>query len=931
MASRAVYRCQKCGTEYRPLAAGNRRFLCCGVSLERVEQRTRGLATTPKLSAPGSPLALSSPTRPSSAGSIEVLEIIPPRDNTVDALAIELLLSRFAADTHFSLEIAGDSRKRRFILRAPHETLAHLRRQIQATYPQAEFRPLLPEQDPAYDQHLVRISADLILRRPVYLPLRTFRNGDFLEADPVLGLLGAFADLEDGERMLSQLILFPAPLNWADRYQGMERQNEQLLSGGGGSRSMDLLARQFIALVASFILFVTTLWGVVTFLQQRWLDFGMAAISSVATLVGMLYLIKLMVDGTRINPEMVKRKLEGASAYDVSLHLTAFAQTPERARRRLSSFAKAYSQFNLASGNALVGHLAEFDPRDISLPRWSWWEEWLGRGMRLTVSEIASMWHLPVGFETPFVERAKSKRLLPLPHTVERGILIGHSVHQGQSIPVHLDLDTLWRHTFMVAKTQKGKSTLMANLAVEAMKQNAALVVIDPHGDLARSMLGVVPRSKANNVIHVDLSNRQEVIGLNLLDMTQGRNADAVVSNLVHVGEMIWSDYWGPRMESALRMAARTLLHVNQILAARGQQQFGLLDILPLFELGNFRHRLLATYVKDGDILQWWSGYFERLYPTLQIDVINPVQTKIQRFANHATIRGIVGQSRSTINFRELLNERRILIVNTATGVIGPDAAGILGAVLVDYVNFAVREQMAIPDPSARAKVIVVIDEFQTIAGVDYNGLLAELQKMGASFILATQGLGQLDEVNAELRATIMSNVASLFVFQSSAEDAEALQHELDDAVTVTDIINLDTFNCYLKTDLKRQRLPTMHVETLPPPPRDEAVVAQIAGQMGRYTRAMTIAQSERDSFQLQWYGRERALLAKLMGENKLPGSPRDRSGERKTADAPKSAESDQAPSNNSSVDASAKPDDSAGQDHRGKDKEGDGSAILNP
>jgi hypothetical protein len=898
----------------------------------------------------------------------EVLEIIPPHDNTVDALAVELLLSRFATETPISLEIAGDARVRRFLFRAPRETLAHRRRQIQATYPQAEFRAILPEEDPAYEHKLARTSAEFSLRKPLYLPLRTFRNGDFLEADPVLGLLGTFADLEQGERMLSQLILFPAPANWADRYQGMERQVERGM-GEGGPRSVNLFLRQFAGLVVSCFLLMTVLCGVVTGLQQRWLEFGIALVTGIAALGGVLYAIKSMGDATNVNPEMVKRKLEGSSAYDVSLRLTAFAQTPELARLRLRSLVKAYAQFNLASGNALEARLAEFDPRDLALPRWSLWQEWLGRGMRLTVAEIASMWHLPVGFETPFVERAKAKRLLPLPNTVEQGILIGHSAHQGLRIPVHLDAETLWHHNFMVAKTQKGKSTLMANLAVEAMKKDAAVVVIDPHGDLARAVLGVVPPNRAKDVVYVDLSDSSQIVGLNLLDMTQGRSADRVVSHLVHVGEMIWSDYWGPRMEDALRMAARTLLYINERFAARGQQQFTLLDVLPLFELGNFRHRLLKDYVKDADILEWWSGYYERMYQNLQIDVINPVQTKIHRFSTHATIRGVVAQSRSTINFRELLAERRILLVNTATGVIGPDAGGILGAVIVDYINFAVREQMAIPDPSARAKVIVVIDEFQSIPGVDYKGLLAELQKMGASFILATQALGQLDAINKELRASILSNIASLFVFQTSAEDADLLRHELDEAVTATDIINLDDYCCYVKTQLRHTRLPVMHVETLPPPQQNRAVIAQITGQMGRYTRAMSVVTSERDGFQEQWYGRERALLKKLMMENKLPGSPRDRSGERGRADTPKPmassqtppdagsvvsgsestesgqtppeadsviggtepTESGQMPPDTSSVDANAEAENQAERDRRARNEEGDEEAIANP
>jgi hypothetical protein len=912
----AIYRCLKCGTEYRPLDAGACRFMCCGIALERVERGTRGFAfilkpsaPVPKFSAP-TPNSTTPPQRfsaPIGTGTLssatlhpfteptEVLEIIPPRENTVDALAVELLLSRFAAETPFSLEIAGDAHVRRFLFRAPRETLAHLRRQIQATYPQAEFRAVPPEEDPAYEHKLARMSAEFSLRRPLYLPLRTFRNGDFLEADPVLGLLGTFADLEQGERMLSQLILFPAPPDWADRYQGMERQVERG-TGEGGPRSMNLFLRQFAGFVGSCFLLAAVSCAIITGLQHRWFEFAVAIATGVAALGGVLYAVKSIGDVTNVNPEMVKRKLEGSSAYDVSLRLTAFAQTPELARLRLRSLVKAYAQFNLASGNALEPHIAEFDPRDIALPRWSLWQEWLGRGMRLTVAEIASMWHLPVGFETPFVERAKAKRLLPLPNTVEQGILIGHSVHQGQRIPVHLDAETLWHHNFMVAKTQKGKSTLMANLAVEAMKKDAAVVVIDPHGDLARAVLGIVPTSRAKDVVYVDLSDSSQIVGLNLLDMTQGRSADRVVSHLVHVGEMIWSDYWGPRMEDALRMAARTLLYINERFAARGQQQFTLLDILPLFELGNFRHRLLKDYVKDADILEWWSGYFERMYQNQQIDVINPVQTKIHRFSTHATIRGVVAQSRSTINFRELLAERRILLVNTATGVIGPDAGGILGAVIVDYINFAVREQMAIPDPSARAKVIVVIDEFQSIPGVDYKGLLAELQKMGASFILATQALGQLDAINKELRASILSNIASLFVFQTSAEDADLLRHELDEAVTATDIINLDDYACYVKTQLRHTRLPVMHVETLPPPQQNRAVIAQITGQMGRYTRAMSVVASERDGFQEQWYGRERAMLKKLMLENKLPGSTRDRSGERGKTDTPKPTPSSQTP-----------------------------------
>ena len=679
-------------------------------------------------------------------------------------------------------------------------------------------------------------------------------------------ILGACDGMEAGERALTQIILAPAPRDWSRRYEGSARQVEKSMMGE--AMSFGLIVRQFVSVITVMTALGFGLWAFVSFMQHAWLTFLFASLLFAGAVGGVIFLYILIGEQTNVDPKLVQTKI-ATPAYDATIRLCVVGKTRERAERKLREMIAAYRRLNLQSGNSFVGRFAEFDSRVLSPERPSIWHELTARVTRLSVDELAALWHLPVGEQVPGVERMLAKRILPLPTTVQQGILIGHSRHQGQQIPVHLDEESLWHHIFMVAKTQKGKSTLMAHLAAEAMRKKTALVVIDPHGDLARSLLGLVPRSRASDVVFIDFSDTHQVVGLNLLDMSQGRNADAIVSNIVHVGELIWSDNWGPRMEDALRMALRTLLAANEILARRHQPQFTLLDIPPLFELVNFRHRLIEQYVGDQEILQWWLGYFERLYESLRMDVINPVLTKIHRFSTHQAVRNIVGQSHSTVNFRELLNERRILLVNTATGVIGPDAGGLLGAVLVDYINFAVREQMAIPDPAARARVVIVIDEFQAIPGVDYQGLLAELQKMGASFILATQALGQLDALDSSLRPAILSNVSTLFVFQTSAEDADLLRHELDDAVTTTDIVNLDDYTCYVKTQRARQRLPVMHVATLPPPQGDRAVIAQIAALSRRYTRALSVAESERDRFQEQWYGRERNLLRQWMKQER--------------------------------------------------------------
>jgi hypothetical protein len=806
-----------------------------------------------------------------------VIEVIPPRETTVDAPAVGMLLSALATGSLFSLEIAGDDKSRRFLVRGTREGIAHICRQLQATYDQVSFRNVSAEEDPARPSNLPTVCGQLTLARPAYLPVRTFEEGAFLEDDPVRGILGALDGMETGERALTQIVLASAPREWSRRYEGSARRIEQSMLGE--AMSLGLVVRQFVSVVTVMTALAFGLWALVSFIQHAWLTFILASILFAGAVGGVIFLYTLISEQTNVDPKLVQTKI-AAPAYDANIRLFVVAKTRERAERKLREIIAAYRRLNLQSGNAFVGRFAEFDPRILALDPVSWWRELTARVTRLSVDELAALWHLPVGAEVPGVERTLTKRLLPLPTTVQQGILIGHSIHQGKKIPVHLAEESLWHHIFMVAKTQKGKSTLMAHLAAEAMRKETALVVIDPHGDLARSLLGLVPRSRASDVVFIDFSDMHQVVGLNLLDMSQGRNADAIVSNIVHVGELIWSDNWGPRMEDALRMALRTLLSANEILARRRQPQFTLLDIPPLFELPNFRHRLIEQYVGDQEILQWWTGYFERLYESLRMDVINPVLTKIHRFSTHKAVRNIVGQANSTVNFRELLNERRILLVNTATGVIGPDAGGLLGAVLVDYINFAVREQMAIPDPAARARVVIVIDEFQAIPGVDYQGLLAELQKMGASFILATQALGQLDAIDHALRPSILSNVSTLFVFQTSAEDADLLRHELDEAVTTTDIVNLDDYNCYVKTQLEHKRLPVMHVVTMPPQTGERAVIAQIGAQMARYTRSISIAESERDGFQAQWYGRERNLLRQLMMQGRTSSKKSDKDGE---------------------------------------------------
>jgi len=877
MTANVCYRCESCGMSYRATEASRLNFWCCGHELTRaIKDSTDPPDTNQAHDGSSSPLGETQTLleeeivreddgglaqlwkpgwRQARPEALALVEIVPPRSNLVDALQTETLLGSLLGSGIFSLEIAADAEGCRFLVRAPHSKMRHIQSQIQAVYDQAQFLPIPPERDPAHMDGLHVAQGKMALRRSVQLPLRTYRDGDFREADPMRGLLGAFGHIEPGEKVLGQIVLAPAPLHWSDRYQGSTRRIDEQISGESPKQEPGL---ERIVSGASFILILAlVVWGLLAFAQGNWLGTTAAVIVFVACIIGAALLYSVLARDRNMDPILVQRKI-GMPAYDVALRLTAAASDPTTSHARLNTLMRGYGQFNLAAGNALEGVPAEFDPRTLQVEQWSWWQELIGRVTRLNITEIASLWHLPAGEGAPLVARQMSKKLLPpRPELVSQGVLIGRSLHQGREIPVHLPYEMLDRHAFIVAKTQQGKSTLMAHLARAAMERDLAVVVIDPHGDLVRALAGMVPPKKEDKTVYLDFSDDTRIVGLNLLDMGQGRPIYAIIENLVHVGKLIWQDYWGPRMEDALRYSMHTLLEANEKLHAVGEPQFTILDIPMLFTMDPFRRKLLAQYVQNKAVLAWWGLHYEQMPPYMRVEVVNPVHTKIHRFEEHKVVERIVGQSSSTLNLRNVLAERQILLVNTANRIIGPDAGGLLGSILLDNINFAIGEQMRVGDPTKRAKVFVVIDEFQSLPGVDYPALLAELQKMGASFVLATQALKQLDELGATLRASILSNVSTLFVFQTSAEDADMLRHELDDEVDATDIINLERHTCYVKTSIGKTRAPIMHVETEKPGAEDSAVAEKVLARVQHYTRLVHEVEQRRSAFWNYWYGRE--------------------------------------------------------------------------
>ncbi len=561
------------------------------------------------------------------------------------------------------------------------------------------------------------------------------------------------------------------------------------------------------------------------------------------------------------DPKIIKLKVQDPG-FHAEIRLWTAAASAQDARRLLGRVAGAYRSFNAADGNALelVAQGLPADPCDLSRAR-------LHRAFVLTVRELATMWHLPLGENPDQMRQGLYQRFLPIPSTVNEpgSVPIGYGVKAGRRVTVGLSALAARHNTLIIGKTQKGKTTVAGFLAQSIMAEKEhALVVISPHRDFADGLLGQAPESRAGDVIYIDLGREDRSVGLNLLDAsTLKMKPDKIVSDLVSLGRTIWKDNWGPRMESALSYAAQTLAYAN--LKLLPEEQFTLMDLPYLYLDKTFRDSVLVTFISQSDILDWWSLYYEQnLTSNFRQEIINPVLTKIHAFSRARAVRNVITQSRSTIDVRSAVAQGKILLIHTASGEIGADIGGFMGAVMLNYLNAVVREQIGL-ERGDRARVTVIIDEFQSIPGVDYGALLSELLKMGANFVLANQALAQLDAISPALKGSVFSNIDTLVSFQTSGEDADYLYNELDQKVNPPDLVNLRPYECYLKTiDQGGNRLPVMHVETREPPQGAPEVADRIREQMARYTVSADQVEANLTEHMRQWH-QDSARLAQAV------------------------------------------------------------------
>ena len=745
-----------------------------------------------------------------------LLAVTPPRTGERTLLGVENLLQSIAVPEPFSLELAADMDGVSLMARCQEDQV--VRGQISAHYPQARIRQVPVDEDPIF-VHTGEQAWGLTLRSggPEYVPLRTFRDDDLLDpgSDPLIALMGALSELEEGERVLCRLLLRSLGPDWSQSHQARAHKRA-VPENRDPSYTYQTRPLQLDG-VTMAVLGVGALAALKGYLWVQDGEYLKASLLAAGSLLGAIvagwawWRWKQMRN--RVHDPLLVREKVSRVAFDAELQVVAVlpeATRPQRAEELLGAVAAAYRHFDHPAGARFkVGRVRPMVPIMNLHPAGA---GLLGRRSVLGIREVACLWHPPgAGDETPLVERSGSRALLPSAKGVRGGALVGDTT-AGKPRPIRFPGDLLRRHHLYVARTRMGKSTLMHHVIAHKLREKAegrdddAIVVVDPHADLVAGILEQVPESLIDKVRLINLADRTRAPGINLLDTRVFADRDRTADSVVRVARGLW-EQWGPRMQSILEQTVKTLHEANEHPETDQASQHTILDGLKLLSDNKYRTEVLKR-VSDPYLLEWWARDFGGWHSQYRAEALAPVQTRLSYYASSKRARAILGQPRSTIDLRETILGGGILLVSTAQGAVGRDVAALVGASLLNLVDSVIREQESVAIGQRRG-ALVVVDEMQSMPGVDYESMLSELGKFGASFILATQSLAKLDDLSPTMRDTILANVGCLAVFQVAGNDARQLVWELGkERVTEDDITSLDVHHCYVRATVGTERMP---------------------------------------------------------------------------------------------------------------------------
>jgi CxxC-x17-CxxC domain-containing protein len=379
---------------------------------------------------------------------------------------------------------------------------------------------------------------------------------------------------------------------------------------------------------------------------------------------------------------------------------------------------------------------------------------------------------------------------------------------RNRKLKFGIKIDDRRRHMYLIGKTGMGKSTILENMIIADIRAGHGVAVVDPHGDLAEKVMQYIPADRVKDVIYFNPSDTDFPIAFNIVETVDAKVRHLVASGLIGVFKKLWADSWGPRLEYILR---------NAILAVLDYPNSTLLSVIQILSDKTYRKKVIAE-VHDPVVKAFWMKEFASYADKFASEAVSPIQNKVGQFLSSSLIRNIVGQTRSSIDVREVMDSGKILIMNLSKGYIGEDNSALLGAMMITKIQLAAMSRVDIPEKE-RKDFYLYIDEFQNFSTESFATILSEARKYHLNLIIAHQYMEQLTD---EVKAAVFGNVGTLVAFRVGAVDAEELVKEFTPTFVEEDILNLPKYEFYIKLMIDGVASAPFSARGLPPLTEEE-------------------------------------------------------------------------------------------------------------
>ena len=661
-----------------------------------------------------------------------------------------------------SFEIAVLKKRIGFYVSTPRYLKNFIEEQIYAQYPTVQISEVEDYSDESQTGYTSELVSELKLTNNNALPIKTFQS---FEVDPLAAITATLAKFEENEEAWIQLVMRPATDVWHKK------------------------SEKYIASVRS-----STSSSPNTMMKALWAPpEGKGSESAKLT-------------------EYEQARASGAEdkshklAFEATLRIVYKGDVSiQQAQLRMQSIISSYKQFNTT-------YLNGFEQSKISNNH-TQVHNYTIRKLNsapsiFNIEEIASLYHLPhTNVETPYILWALSQTAEPPPNlpivTVEnqRDISpVASTNFRGQKLAFGLPRSDRGRHLYILGQTGVGKSGILELLTISDIYSGDGFAIIDPHGDYALNVLRRIPEQRVKDVIYFNPADVDYPIAFNPMEVPDPKLRTHTASEIIGVLKKMFES-WGPRLEYILRYSLLALLEYPNAT---------MLDITRILTDKAFRKDVL-NYVSDPVVLNFWNVEFASWNDRFAAEAIAPVLNKVGAFTANPIVRNIIGQPKSSFNIRQIMDERKILIVNLSRGLVGEDNASLLGALLVTKIQLASMSRADIPVQD-RIPFYLYVDEFQHFATDSFATILSEARKYSLYLAVANQYIAQMSQ---EVKDAVFGNVGSMIAFRMGADDARGMQRYFEPKFEEYDLVHMHNRHFVINMTIGGEKTPAFSAVTL--------------------------------------------------------------------------------------------------------------------